>query len=94
MGGGPETAEDHRPEAFRQQRLELFQQLLELGIVGLAAQSIRALDQIPQQLGIYYISKIGPWGGLFCAELFFRAVENGKGGHRFQVIGQLVFAGG
>ena len=37
VGGGPEAAEDHRPEALRQQPLELFQQLLELGIVGLAA---------------------------------------------------------
>ena len=40
VGGGPETAEDHWPEALRQQGLELFKKLLELGVVGLAAQAI------------------------------------------------------
>jgi len=94
VGGGPEAAEDHWPEALRQQPLELLEQLLELGIVGLAAQAIRALDQIPQQPGIGRLRQIAPRGGFLCAEFFFRAIENGERGHGFQVIGQLVFAGG
>ena len=94
VGGGPETAEDHRPEALRQQSLELFEQLLELGIVGLAAQAIGAPDQILQQPGISRVRQIGPRGGFFCAELLFRTVEHGERGHGFEVIGQLVIAGG
>ena len=94
VGGGPEAAENHRPDALRQQPFELLQQLLEFGIVCLAAQAIRALDQILQQPGISRLRQISPWGSFFCAELFFRAIENGERGHRLQVISQLVFAGG
>ena len=91
MGGGAEAAEHHRPEAFRQQCFELLDQLLELGVVGLAPQQVRPGDQILQVLGVFRDGEIGAGCRLLTTELLLGAIEHRELGHGFEVEGQLVF---
>ena len=86
----PEAAEDHRAKAFLEQGIQLLDQLLELGVVCLAAQEIGSSDQILEVLRVFCNGQISTGCCFLSAESLVGSIQHRQGSHGFQVGGNLV----